>query len=162
VRPDPLGGQACTVPSTIADLGCATVFDQRSGTLYVSLRQTFSVWFVPFYRAPVKLVTVLQLTQRSAWDSSEPVASRAGSLVEGREPAALAGPGQERARYYIASQDDLYQANECFQFLLPGLGPLLWFVWQMWATGMCVAGSLLFLPMYLLLNRQGTVKAKTT
>ena len=123
----------------------------------MSIRQTFSIWFIPLYRAPVRLTTVLQLTHRASWDSAETVARN--PVTEGREPAALAGPGQERARYLIASQEDLYQANDCAQFLLPGLGPLLWSAWQLFSAGLCLLGSLVFLPLYLVLNR-GPDKAK--
>lgn len=136
----------------------SAVFDQRTGKLYVAVRQTFVLWFVPLYRARVRLTTVLQLTQRASWDAAETVAAR-NPITEGREPAALAGPGQERARYLIASQEDLYQANDCIQFLLPGLGPLLWTAWQLWAALMCLVGSLVLLPLYLVLNK-GTNKAK--
>lgn len=133
-----------------------TVFDQRSGQLFVSIHQTFSLWFIPLYKAPVRLTTILQLSQRASWDAAETVAR--GAVTEGREPAALAGPGQERARYFIAHQEDLYQFNECVQFLLPGLGPLLWSVWQLWSTALCVVGSVVLLPLYLLLNRGAVAK----
>lgn len=141
------------------------VFDQRSGLLYVSLRQTFAVWFIPLYKAPVRLVTVLQLTSRASWESSETITRN--SIIEGSTPtggrdskgsstpssAPLAGPGQERARYYIASQEDLYPVNDCLQFLLPGLGPLLWFCWQLYSSALCVFASLVFLPLFLVLNK---------
>ncbi|KAI9902420.1 hypothetical protein N3K66_001772 [Trichothecium roseum] len=147
----------------------SAVFDQRSGLLYVTLRQTFAVWFIPLYKAPVKLVSVLQLTQRSSSEQPADASSTGrsgggGSLAEGREslsssPGALAGPGQERARFYIASQEDLYQVNDCLQFLLPGLGPMLWFGWQVYSTVLCVIGSLLFLPLYLVLNKGARAKS---
>ena len=38
-------------------------FDKEKLLLYVSIRQNFKPWAVPFYHAPVKLVTVLQLTR---------------------------------------------------------------------------------------------------
>ena len=136
------------------------MFDQRSGLLYVSIHQTFAVWFIPFYKAPVRLVSVLQLTQRTSWDSSETIMTN--GITEGREPAELSGPGQERAKYFIVSQDDLYQMNDCVQFLLPGLGPLLWSLWQLFSTGMCVLGSLVLLPLFLYLNRKSGLKSKTT
>jgi len=134
----------------------SAVFDQRSGLLYVSLRQTFALWFIPLYKAPVKFVSLLQLTQRASWDSSETVTR--STLTEGRP---LAGPGQERAKYYIASQEDLYPVNDCLQFLLPGLGPLIWFSWQLFSTGLCVLCSLVFFPLYLVLNT-GIGKAKSS
>ena len=134
------------------------MFDQRTGLLYVSIRQTFALWFIPFYIAPVRLVTVLQLSQRAPCDSDETVVRN--SVTEGREPVALAGRGQERAKYCIASQEDLYQLSECLQFVLPGLGPFLWRLWQLFSTVVCVFGSLLLLPLYLLLNGDSVRKGK--
>lgn len=139
------------------------VFDQHTGLLYVSLRQTFNVWLIPLYKAPVKLVSVLQLTQRAASESDWTVST--STLTNGvgdRRTAVLAGSGQERPRYYIASQEDLYQVNDCLQFLLPGLGPAMWFCWQLYSGALCVASSLVFLPLYLLLNRRETSRKSKT
>ncbi|KFH45136.1 hypothetical protein ACRE_040620 [Hapsidospora chrysogenum ATCC 11550] len=141
----------------------SAVFDQRTGRLFVSIRQTFSIWFIPLYRAPVRLTTILQLSQRTSWDSDQTVTR--GPLTEGREPAPLAGPGQERARYFITSQEDLYQVNDFVQFLLPGLGPMMWSFWQLLSTVMCVMLSFVFLPVYFFFNRgsgRAGDKAKTT
>ncbi|KAF5965039.1 flavin-binding monooxygenase [Fusarium coicis] len=118
----------------------SAAFDQKSGLLYVSIRQTFALWFIPLYKAPVKLVSVLQLTQLSPESSSED---------EGPEDSK---PCRQNPRYYIASQEDLYPVNDCIQFLCPGLGPFLWTIWQLYSTWLCVMGSLLFLPVYFLLN----------
>ncbi|KAF5640532.1 flavin-binding monooxygenase [Fusarium sp. NRRL 52700] len=118
----------------------SAAFDQKSGLLYVSIRQTFALWFIPLYKAPVKLVSVLQLTQLSPESSSED---------EGSEDSK---PRRQNPRYYIASQEDLYPVNDCIQFLCPGLGPFLWTIWQLYSTWLCVMGSLLFLPVYFLLN----------
>ncbi|EXM03657.1 hypothetical protein NOF04DRAFT_19812 [Fusarium oxysporum II5] len=118
----------------------SAAFDQKSGLLYVSIRQTFALWFIPLYKAPVKLVSVLQLTQLSPESSSEdegPMDSK---------------PRRQNPRYYIASQEDLYPVNDCIQFLCPGLGPFLWTIWQLYSTWLCVMGSFLFLPVYFLLN----------
>ncbi|KAF5682776.1 flavin-binding monooxygenase [Fusarium circinatum] len=118
----------------------SAAFDQKSGLLYVSIRQTFALWFIPLYKAPVKLVSVLQLTQLSPESSSED---------EGSEDSK---PRRQNPRYYIASQEDLYPVNDCIQFLCPGLGPFLWTIWQLYSTWLCVMGSLLLLPVYFLLN----------
>jgi len=40
----------------------SVVFDQKTDTLYVSIFQIFSLWFVPFYDSRVDLVTVLKLS----------------------------------------------------------------------------------------------------
>ncbi|CCT66743.1 uncharacterized protein FFB20_07304 [Fusarium fujikuroi] len=118
----------------------SAAFDQKSGLLYVSIRQTFALWFIPLYKAPVKLVSVLQLTQLSPESSSED------------EESEDSKPRRQNPRYYIASQEDLYPVNDCIQFLCPGLGPFLWTIWQLYSTWLCVMGSLLFLPVYFLLN----------
>ncbi|KAG4290256.1 hypothetical protein FPRO06_02142 [Fusarium proliferatum] len=118
----------------------SAAFDQKSGLLYVSIRQTFALWFIPLYKAPVKLVSVLQLTQLSPESSSED------------EEPEDSKPRRQNPRYYIASQEDLYPVNDCIQFLCPGLGPFLWTIWQLYSTWLCVMGSLLFLPVYFLLN----------
>lgn len=121
------------------------MFDQRTSTLYVNIRQTFAVWFIPLYSARVRLLTVLTLERRT---SSSASASR----------AALSGPGQERAKYYISAQEDLYQMNDCVQFLLPRVGRWLWLLWQLFSTSLCVLGALAFLPVYYLLNGGKTAK----
>ncbi|PHH89194.1 hypothetical protein CDD83_6516 [Cordyceps sp. RAO-2017] len=136
----------------------SAVFDQRTGQLFVSIHQIFSLWFVPFYKAPLRLVTVLQLRQRVAQDAAGSAGSAGAGSGEGRESAALAGPGQERTRYFIASQEDLYAFTDCAQMLFPGLGPGLWYLWQLFSTLLCVLGSLFFLPLYLLMNRNATAK----
>ncbi|CCC06863.1 unnamed protein product [Sordaria macrospora k-hell] len=41
----------------------SAVFDQRLSLLYVNIAQTFSIWFFPFHKAPVRLVTVLHLIE---------------------------------------------------------------------------------------------------
>nr|RBQ91733.1 hypothetical protein FVER53263_05606 [Fusarium verticillioides] len=126
----------------------SAAFDQKSGLLYVSIRQTFALWFIPLYKAPVKLVSVLQLTQLSPESSSED---------EGLEDSE---PRRQNPRYYIASQEDLYPVNDCIQFLCPGLGPFLWTIWQLYSTWLCVMGSLLFLPVYFLLNGKSSKTKK--
>ena len=140
---------------TIADYAPFKVFDQRSGLLYVSLRQTFAVWFIPLYKAPVRLVSVLQLTQKTV--SSSPVSTPPNELVmntkKRKSPNSLR-VSQNKTKYFIASQEDLYPVTDCLQFLLPGLGPFLWFCWQVYSTWLCVMGSLIFLPLYLFLNKR--------
>ncbi|KAL7943341.1 hypothetical protein V8C42DRAFT_328803 [Trichoderma barbatum] len=127
----------------------SSVFDQRNSTLYVSIRQTFSIWFVPFHSSSVKLLSVLRLAQGS---SSEPGQLAPKYHPDGRVSSALAGQGQERLRYYIASQEDLYQTNDFVAFVVPYLGPLLVFLWQLYSAGLTVLCSILFLPVYYFIN----------
>jgi hypothetical protein len=103
----------------------------------------------------VRLVTVLQLVQRTSWNSNETVAR--STLTEGRESAALAGPGQGRAKYYIASQDDYYALDDSISFVFSLPGKIIVYLWQLQNTFLSLIGSLLLLPLYLVLNR-GAVK----
>lgn len=101
------------------------------------------MWFIPLYKAPVRLVTVLQLTQKSPSNEAE------NTFEKSNKSLATASPCPSRPKYYITSQEDLYPVTDCMQFLLPGLGPFLWYIWQLCSTCLCVLGSLLFLPLYL-------------
>ncbi|RSM00367.1 hypothetical protein CDV31_011817 [Fusarium ambrosium] len=137
----------------------SAVFDQKSGLLYVSLRQTFAVWFIPLYKAPVRLVSVLQLTQLSPDSSEDDVPEKQPTNKRNGKPGNVKPRRQQKPKYFIASQEDLYPVNDCIQFILPGLGPFLWTLWQLYSTWLCVVGSLIFLPVYFLLN--GTPSSKT-
>ncbi|KAF4119388.1 hypothetical protein GMORB2_4907 [Geosmithia morbida] len=105
--------------------------------------------------APVQLVTVLQLVRRSTVEHAATLSSPSSFATE-----ALTN-GSDSVRYYIASQDDRYHLNDCIRFVIPWLLPLLWSAWQLVATGMCVLGSLLFLPLYLVLNKGTEAKGKS-
>ncbi|KAF4585655.1 flavin-binding monooxygenase-like protein [Ophiocordyceps camponoti-floridani] len=118
----------------------SAVFDKRTGRLFVEIHQTLAIWFLPLYRARVRLITLLHLRQGSPSEDG-----RSG------------GTGRERGRYFIAGQEDLYTINDCCQFLLPGLGPLMWYAWQLFSTGLCVLGAFVFMPVYLYMNRNAKV-----
>jgi hypothetical protein len=81
------------------------------------MSQVFSLWFVPFYAANVSLVTVLVLSHNA-----------------------------DEGKYYIESQQDLYQLNEFIKFILPG-GDIFFRLWQWFATILCILGSLVLAPM---------------
>ncbi|KAF2711782.1 hypothetical protein K504DRAFT_403144 [Pleomassaria siparia CBS 279.74] len=88
----------------------SVAFDEANLLLYVTLSQVFRIWIVPFYRAPVKLVTVLSLSHN-----------------------------ESDQKYYIDNQNDLYQVDQFVKFLAPGGWMLVW-LWQFWATALCVLG----------------------
>ena len=139
-------------------------FDEQHLRLYVSIHQNFKLWVVPFYNAPVKLVTVLQLTTaRSSIDIADRAASGptltaeidTGKSAQGKKPdeaednkktngeKSSDGPGA--TRYWIQSQNDLYQTTEWIKFLIPwGVGVFLMILWQFYATLLCVAGAKIF------------------
>jgi hypothetical protein len=129
----------------------SVAFDQKSCILYVNIHQTFAVWFIPFYSAPVRLVTVLHLTQERPNPTQDNQVSYA---------AVVNGNDGEHSRYYIKSQQDLYQLNDCIQFLAPGLGPLMWNLWQLFSTFLSFVLSLLFTPLFFILNKDAKVSKK--
>ncbi|KAF2799443.1 hypothetical protein K505DRAFT_62869 [Melanomma pulvis-pyrius CBS 109.77] len=94
----------------------SVAFDEVNLLLYVSISQIFRIWVLPFYRAPVSLVTVLKLQHNKNND-----------------------------RYYIESQNDLYQVDQFVKFVAPGGWVLVW-LWQFWATIFCVLGAVALWP----------------
>jgi hypothetical protein len=52
---------------------------------------------------------------------------------------------EDESKYYIKSQEDLYQLNEVVKFFWPGGATIIWF-WQLAATGMCILGALILAP----------------
>lgn len=82
-------------------------FDASSLTLYVSISQTFRIFVIPLYAAPVNLITVLKLEHNKA-----------------------------KEKYYIQSQNDLYQTNDFVRFFWPGGWLVVW-LWQVVATLVC-------------------------
>ncbi|KAL8663110.1 MAG: hypothetical protein Q9202_004147 [Teloschistes flavicans] len=119
-------------------------FDEKKLTLYVNIHQIFRIWIIPFYKAPVSLVTVLKLVrypplspQPSYSTSVNPNGSQSGSLAS----------SSKTPLFFIQSQNDLYQVNEFFKFfsafgVLSGVLLLFQFV----ATAFCVLGAGLFWP----------------
>ncbi len=91
-------------------------FNRKSCILFVDIHQIFSLFFVPFYKSDVRLTTKLQLVH-SANDG----------------------------KYYVQSQEDLYQLNEVVKFFWPGGATTIW-LWQFFATGICILGALLLAP----------------
>lgn len=69
------------------------VYDERASLLYLTIFQVFSLWFIPFHRAPVRLVTVLHLTPaRTNGDGTPPppydaAQEKLQAVLEGTEPS---------------------------------------------------------------------------
>lgn len=116
----------------------SVAFDERNGVVYASIRQVFRLWFIPFYSAPVKLVAVLKVEKRAS-------PSDANVTINSTD--------ESYYKYYITRQEDLYQVNDCIQFAAPQIGYALWSVWQLVSTLLCVILSVIFLPLYYLLNK---------
>lgn len=106
-----------------------TEFNQKSNLLFVDIHQVFSLFFVPFYQSNVRLTTKLQLVQ-----------------------------SPENNKYYIQSQEDLYQLNEVVKFFWPGGATILW-LWQLLNMSLCVVGVLIFKPITMFDQRHAVVNA---
>ncbi|KAJ9619307.1 hypothetical protein H2203_008636 [Taxawa tesnikishii (nom. ined.)] len=87
-------------------------FDTSNMVMYVGITQVFKIWAIPFHHSEVSLVTVLHLEQ-----------------------------GRDR-RYYISSQNDLYQTDQWPRFL-PFVRLFAWMIplVQLFATLVCVVSS---------------------
>ncbi|KAJ2971158.1 hypothetical protein NQ176_g7834 [Zarea fungicola] len=124
----------------------STAFDEKNSLLYATVRQHFTIWFFPIYSVTVKLVTVLKLEKQRSRLAREGTQS----------PEVDADPdsvnGVSMLRYYIASQEDLYQMNYCLEFGMPHIGARLWTVVQLFVTGVCMVLSVLTLPLHFYLN----------
>ena len=98
----------------------SVAFDPKALLLYVSLHQTFAVPWLPFYKAPVSLVTVLSLERDEA---------------------------SQKTAYLIRAQNDRYQVDEWIKFV--SVFRVLWLavvVWGVVASLACVAGQAALQP----------------
>lgn len=95
-------------------------YDEPNLILYVSIHQIFRIWVIPFYKAPVSLVSVLTLKHNRG-----------------------------DRKYYIDSQNDLYQVDEFIKFVAPPGWILVW-LWQFWSTFFCLLGAVALWPVSLI------------
>ena len=108
--------------------------------LYLNITQVFKVWFIPFYAATVNLTTVLQLIQGSRTRRTVP----------------------ESDKYYIQSQEDLYQVDEFVKFFLPfHIGTTIVAFWHWIATWCCIIGAIVLGPVMAVLMEVKTVTDQT-
>lgn len=133
----------------------AVLIDRARDKIFLDIRQTFSIWFIPWYHARVRLVTVLDLVacDPSRHDGGEPLAIKQGGGgddndnkdsnnnnggdkdkdddndyedEEGENSTSLAAGPHRRPLWRIARQEDLYQVNEFLKFV----GPYWWCLWR--------------------------------
>lgn len=92
----------------------STVFDEKTNTLYVKINQVFSIWLIPFHRAPVQLVTVLQLEPVSANGAASSSSSNGSANNQQQQPrvdgATTGGQGQQNHEQQLT--ETLYDAAE--------------------------------------------------
>jgi hypothetical protein len=127
-------------------------FDETHLKLYVTVSQLFSIFIIPFYLAPVTLTTVLTLTddpdKYRGYASSDEFHPASNDHPE----APTRGNGK---KYWISSQEDLYQTAEFVKFVLPfGIGSFIVFWWHVLATAGCVVGAVLLWPVTYLEERR--------
>ncbi|SPQ23533.1 cc15b222-5c62-4af8-ab66-887c063621b7 [Thermothielavioides terrestris] len=154
----------------------SAVVDERTNIAYVKVFQIFSIWFVPFHRAPVRLVSVLHLAPGPAPSSEETITppppydaaqEKRQAVQEGTKPSyaavttGQAAPaststtssqqqqqgGEGPKRYYIQKQEDLYQVTEFVKFVALRPGAAVVGFWQLIATLMCLVGAVLLSPL---------------
>ncbi|KAL9105424.1 MAG: hypothetical protein Q9227_009385 [Pyrenula ochraceoflavens] len=128
----------------------SVAFDKQNLLLYVTIHQVFAIWFIPFYRAPVTLTTVLQLTTTpgnggAITDNFPELNIRDPNLMLGSYLDLQADVKRDNTtKYWIKSQNDLYQTSEFVKFVMPfGIGVLAVTAFQYFATVQCLVGALL-------------------
>lgn len=119
-------------------------FDEKKLTLYVNIHQIFRIWIIPFYKAPVSLVTVLKLVR---YPPLPPQPSYSASINPNDSQNGSLATSSKTPLFFIQSQNDLYQVNEFFRFF-SAFGVLSGFLllWQFVATALCVLGAGLLWP----------------
>lgn len=123
----------------------AVVYDEKNLTLYVNMDQVFRIWLIPFYNAPVSLVTVLKLVRYPPLPP-QPSYSTPVNPNEQNRSLHRTSPS-EKPLYYIQSQNDLYQVNEFVKFVSQfGVLSGLLLLYQFVATALCVLGATILWP----------------
>ncbi|KOS22205.1 hypothetical protein ESCO_001475 [Escovopsis weberi] len=84
----------------------SAVFDDRTGLLYLSIHQIFSLWFLPFHKADVQLVTVLHLVRRASPNAEH---ARPDGPAGGTQPAEQKLKQKEEGREQPAQEEQAQQ-----------------------------------------------------
>jgi hypothetical protein len=140
---------------------CILAFDEKNLTLFVSISQTFRIVYIPFYSAPVSLTTVLTLTTTPPPSPpSPPTHENTITLDSAGVPHSHELLGGKK--YWIKSQNDLYQTSEFVKFVVPfGIGYTLVLMWHFFATFACVVGAIVGWPVSVLLEATYKEKEKS-
>lgn len=151
-----------STPSKPFDLKSSTdhdspAFDKRTNSLYATIRQTFTVWIVPFalWQANVRLVCLLELVHAEVDENKQPLLLRNGLARNHGDDQTVAAP---KKLYFIRGQQDHYQLNDMLKFIAPLGGSALCYLWQLFATFLCIIGTALLWPVTSIYER-GLVKS---
>lgn len=120
-------------------------FDRRTNSLYATIRQTFTVWIVPFslWQANVQLVCLLNLAHLPVDENKQPLLSQGDSSHTNGDKNITTSP--ER-RYFIRGQQDHYQLNDILKFIAPLGASTLYYLCQLFATFLSAVGVALLWP----------------
>ncbi|KAI0100609.1 hypothetical protein GGR51DRAFT_346472 [Nemania sp. FL0031] len=123
----------------------STSFDRRTNSLYVTIRQTFTLWIVPFslWQANVKLVCLLNLVRLDVHEHLRLPLVENGHERQNDEKGA---PNSSKSLYFIHGQQDHYQSNDMLKFIAPFGASALYYLWQLFATLLCVVGATILWP----------------
>ncbi|KAI3331519.1 hypothetical protein HD806DRAFT_162168 [Xylariaceae sp. AK1471] len=130
----------------------STAFDRRTNSLYATIRQTFTIWIVPFslWQANVQLVCLLELAHLPVDGNNQPLLPRDGSEQSDQDDNTAL---RSKKRYFIRGQQDHYQVNEFLKFIAPFGASVVWYLWQLFATFVSAIGVALLWPVTLAYER---------
>lgn len=133
--------------------------------LYLSIHRSSKMTIMPFCKEGASSVSVFKLTrdptpvpqykseqtvqQSGEDDSGESSSSSKTSKAVATKAKDHNGQSGQTAvkKYYIQSQNDLYQSSEWMRLVLPyGIGAIFSMTWQFLVTILCVVGAVLGRP----------------
>ncbi|KAI0202278.1 hypothetical protein F4808DRAFT_71260 [Astrocystis sublimbata] len=122
----------------------STAFDKNKNLLYATVRQTFTLWIVPYslWQTEVSLVCLLELAHLPVDENMHPLAIKDGANAKGIGNNA----GVPKKRYFIRGQQDNYQPNDWLSFVAPFGAYTLVFALQLFATLLCAIGVMFLWP----------------
>ncbi|KAI1752602.1 hypothetical protein F4782DRAFT_125613 [Xylaria castorea] len=137
----------------------STAFDKRTNFLYATIRQTFTLWIVPFslWQANVKLVCLLELAHLPVDKKKQPLVIENGFTEKNRNNNTASG---SEKRYFIRGQQDHYQTNDMLNFVAPFGASTFIYIWQLFATLLCAVGTAWLWPVTSIYKQSFTHSAK--
>ncbi|KAI0457626.1 hypothetical protein F5B21DRAFT_463938 [Xylaria acuta] len=137
----------------------STAFDKRTNSLYATIRQTFTIWLVPFslWQANVKLVCLLELAHLPVDKNKKLLMLENGFTQKNRDNNTA---GVSEKRYFIRGQQDHYQTNDMLNFVVPFGASAFIYIWQLLATFFCAVGTAFLWPVTSVYERDSVRLAK--
>lgn len=83
--------------------------DEKASILYLRIFQVFSIWFIPFYRVPVRLTTMLHLAPASEFDDA---ATTPPTTTTTQPPPPYNATPNTTPEKHDAAQDKLHAVQE--------------------------------------------------